>query len=67
MADRDSIEKRGIDVVGLVFGAAALVAAAYMLSDGASWPAFLDVRWALAGGAMVIGLGLLVGSARRRD
>jgi len=67
VADRDSIEKRGIDVVGLVFGAAALVAAAYMLSDGASWPAFLDVRWALAGGAMVIGLGLLVGSARRRD
>ncbi|QTR01441.1 hypothetical protein J7S33_18730 [Saccharothrix algeriensis] len=67
MADRDSIEKRGIDVVGLVFGAAALVAAAYMLSDGASWPAFLDVRWALAGGAMVFGRGLLVGSARRRD
>lgn len=66
MADQDSVEKRGVDVVGLVFGVAALVAAAYMLSDGASWPAFLDLRWALAGGAMVIGLGLLAGSARRR-
>ncbi|MFD1149928.1 hypothetical protein [Saccharothrix hoggarensis] len=66
MGDRDSIEKRGVDVVGLVFGIAALVAAAYMLSDGATWPDFLDLRWALAGGAMVIGLGLLAGSARRR-
>jgi hypothetical protein len=67
VADRDSIEKRGVDVVGLVFGIAALVAAAYMLSDGAAWPDFLDLRWALASGAMVIGLGLLVGSARRRS
>ncbi|XVS63866.1 hypothetical protein ACQPYE_37390 [Actinosynnema sp. CA-299493] len=66
MADQDAIEKRGVDVVGLVFGVAALVAAAYMLSDGAAWPDFLDLRWALAGGAMVIGLGLLAGSARRR-
>ncbi|PSL54702.1 hypothetical protein B0I31_106218 [Saccharothrix carnea] len=66
MADQDSIEKRGVDVVGLVFGVAALIAAAYMLSDGAAWPEFLDLRWALAGGAMVIGLGLLAGSARRR-
>ncbi|MDQ2582474.1 hypothetical protein [Saccharothrix yanglingensis] len=66
MADQDSVEKRGVDVVGLVLGVAALVAATYMLSDGASWPAFLDLRWALAGGAVVIGIGLLAGSARRR-
>ncbi|MDU0291676.1 hypothetical protein [Saccharothrix longispora] len=66
MADQDSVEKRGVDVVGLVLAVAALVAAAYMLSDGASWPAFLDLRWALAGGAVVIGIGLLAGSARRR-
>ncbi|WP_309115171.1 hypothetical protein [Saccharothrix sp.] len=66
MADREVQEKRGVDVVGLVFGVAALVAAAYMLSDGAAWPDFLDLRWVLAGGAMVIGLGLLAGSARRR-
>ncbi|XVV03199.1 hypothetical protein ACQPW3_38660 [Actinosynnema sp. CA-248983] len=66
MADRELQEKRGVDVVGLVFGVAALVAAAYMLSDGAAWPDFLDLRWALAGGAMVIGLGLLASSARRR-
>jgi hypothetical protein len=66
VADRDVSEKRGVDVVGLVFGVAALVASAYMLSDGASWPEFLDLRWVLAGGAMVIGLGLLAGSARRR-
>ncbi|GAA3842043.1 hypothetical protein GCM10022243_05550 [Saccharothrix violaceirubra] len=57
---------RGVDVVGLVFGVSALVAAAYMLSDGKSWPAFLDVRWLLAGGAMVIGIGLLAGAARRK-
>ncbi len=66
MADQEPIEKRGVDVVGLVFGVAALVASAYMLSNGASWPDFLDLRWVLAGGAMVIGLGLLAGSARRR-
>ncbi|CAL9673943.1 hypothetical protein AB0A74_09090 [Saccharothrix sp. NPDC042600] len=66
MADGELKEKRGVDVVGAVFGVAALVAAAYMLSDGAAWPDFLDLRWALAGAAMVIGLGLLAGSARRR-
>ena len=68
MADQDrrTVEKRGVDVVGLVFGVAALVAAAYTLSDGAAWPGFLDLRWALAGGAMVIGIGLLAGSVRRR-
>lgn len=68
MADQEqrSVEKRGVDVVGLVLGISALVAAAYMLSDGAAWPEFLDLRWALAGGAMVIGIGLLAGAARRR-
>jgi hypothetical protein len=66
VADQELQDKRGFDVVGLVFGVAALVAAAYMLSDGAAWSDFLDLRWALAGGAMVIGLGLLAGSARRR-
>ncbi|QFZ23405.1 hypothetical protein [Saccharothrix syringae] len=67
MADRDrSVERRDVDVVGLVLGVAALVASAYVLSDGTAWPAFLDLRWALAGGAMVIGIGLLAASLRRR-
>lgn len=66
MADQRLPEKRGLDVVGLVFGVAALVASAYMLTDGLGWPEFLDLRWLLAGGAMVIGVGLLAGSVRRR-
>ncbi len=67
MADQDKgVEKRGVDVVGLVFGVAALVAAAYTLSDGAAWPDCLAQGWALAGGAPAIGIGLLAGSMRRR-
>lgn len=66
MADRDPLEKRGVDVVGFVFGVGALIASAFMLSDGAIWPGELDPRWVLASGAVVIGLGLLVGSLLRQ-
>jgi hypothetical protein len=59
-------ERRGVDVVGLVLGLGALLASAYMITDGAFWPESLDLRWVLAGGAMVIGLGLLVSSLVRK-
>jgi hypothetical protein len=66
VADQEQYEKRGVDVVGLVFGLGTLIAAAFMLSDGTIWPGDMDPRWVLASGAMVIGLGLLVGSLRKR-
>jgi hypothetical protein len=59
-------QRRGVDVVGLVFGLGALLASAYMITDGSFWPGSLDLRWVLAGGAMMIGLGLLVGSLVRK-
>ncbi|GGP58644.1 hypothetical protein [Saccharothrix coeruleofusca] len=66
MAESELRDKRGVDVVGLVFGIGTLLASAYMLTDGRIWPDFLDLRLLLAGGAMVIGIGLLAGSMRRR-
>lgn len=66
MADQELRDKRGVDLVALVFGVAALLAAAYMLSDGAIWPGGFDLRWVFASGAVVIGLGLLAGSLLRQ-
>lgn len=51
---------------GLVFGLGALIAAAFMLSDGTIWPGHLDLRWVLASGAVVIGLALLASSLLRQ-
>jgi hypothetical protein len=55
-----------VDVFGLVFGLGALIAAAFMLSDGTIWPGHLDLRWVLASGAVVIGLALLASSLLRQ-
>ncbi|ACU40328.1 hypothetical protein KCV87_23345 [Actinosynnema pretiosum subsp. pretiosum] len=67
MSEHEVRERRpGIDVVSLVFGVTALIASAYMLTDGSALPG-LDLRWLLAGGALVIGLGLLGSSVRRRQ
>ncbi|ATE57365.1 MULTISPECIES: hypothetical protein [Actinosynnema] len=67
MGEHEVRERRpGIDVVSLVFGLTALIASAYMLADDSALSG-LDLRWLLAGGALVIGLGLLGGSVRRRQ
>jgi hypothetical protein len=57
--------RRGTDPVTLVVGVGALIASAYVLTDGTGWPHF-DPRWLIAGIALVIGLLLLGASMRRR-
>lgn len=55
--------KRPVDLVGLLFGLGALCASAFILTDGAF---SFDPRWVLATIAVVIGVGLLANSLRRR-
>ena len=61
--------RRGTDVFGLIIGIATLLVSAYVLSDGASWLPSFDLRWVLAGGAVLVGVLLLGASLRsgRRD
>ena len=74
MADYDTTEtqrpaRRGVDFFTLIFGVATLLISAYVLSDGASWLPRFDLRWAVAGGAVFVGLMLLgasFGNKRRR-
>lgn len=65
MADQEVESRSGFDVVAFVFGIGALLASAFVLTGGDYWPDFLDLRWVVAGGAIVIGLGLLAGSVLR--
>jgi len=53
------------DLFTLIAGIASLFVSGYVLSDGALWAPWVDPRWLLAGGAVVIGLLLLAVSLRR--
>ncbi|WNV90814.1 hypothetical protein [Umezawaea sp. Da 62-37] len=66
MADQEIDSRGGFDVIAFVFGIGALLAAGFVLTGGDYWPDFLDLRWVVAGGAIVIGLGLLAGSVLRQ-
>jgi hypothetical protein len=55
--------RRRIDPVTLVFGIGGGLMAAYVLSNGSFW---FDLRWALGGTAIVVGLVLLTNSIRRK-
>lgn len=61
--------RRGIDIFTLLIGIATLFASAYTLSDGATWLPGLDLRWLLAGGAILFGVLMLGASLRggRKD
>jgi hypothetical protein len=61
--------RRGVDVFTLIIGVATLLVSAYTLTDGASWLPSFDLRWVLAGGAVLIGILMLGASMRttRRD
>jgi NADH:ubiquinone oxidoreductase subunit B-like Fe-S oxidoreductase len=63
VADRD-LAKR-FDPIVLIAGLMTLLASAYVLTDGKVWQAMPDPRWFLAGGAVVVGLLLLLGSTVR--
>lgn len=58
--------RRGIDPLTLIAGIVALLASVYVLSDGAGWLPAVDLRWILAGGAVLAGLLMLVASLGRR-
>ncbi len=69
MVERDVANRRRMpDLLTLLCGIAALAVAATAIVGSTAWLPPVDARWLLAGGAMVIGLLLLVGSLRpRRD
>jgi fatty acid desaturase len=54
--------KRGIDAFTLIAGLATLLISGYVLTDGASWMPAFEMRWVLAGGAVLIGVLMLAGS-----
>ncbi|WP_236796837.1 hypothetical protein [Amycolatopsis sp. GM8] len=61
--------RRGLDIFGLLIGIATLCASAYVLTDGRTWLPSFDLRWLLAGGAILFGALMLGASLRgnRRD
>jgi hypothetical protein len=63
-ASNDEVQRRAPDLFTLVVGLAVLCASAYVITDGSSWLPSIDPRWLVAGGALVVGLLLLVLSSR---
>jgi hypothetical protein len=63
----DEAERKRPDLLTLFAGLAALVMAAYVLTDGKTWLPSFDPRWLLAGGAVLVGLLMLGTSVRRRS
>jgi hypothetical protein len=51
----------------ILFGLAAFAASAYVLTDGTVWLPGFDWRWLLAGGAVLAGVLMLIGSLRNRS
>lgn len=58
--------RREVDVLTLILGLATLLVSGYVLSDGASWLPSFDLRWVLAGGAVLVGVLMLGASMRRK-
>lgn len=65
MADPE--RTRRVDPITLTAGLAALAVSGYVLSDGPAWWPDIDLRWILAGAAVLVGLVLLGSSLRRTD
>lgn len=57
--------RRGIDPITLIAGVLTLLASAYVLSNGGGWLPAFDLRWVLAGGAVLAGVLMLAASVRR--
>ncbi|MBK1789358.1 hypothetical protein [Prauserella cavernicola] len=56
--------RTGVDVFAMLAGIATLLVSAYVLSDGHNWFPSVDMRWVLAGGAVLVGTLMLVASMR---
>ncbi|EHR59502.1 hypothetical protein [Saccharomonospora cyanea] len=54
------------DVFTLLAGIATLLVSSYVLSDAHTWLGHVDLRWVLAGGAVAVGVLMLVASIRPR-
>jgi len=57
--------RRGLDPVTLMFGIGALLVSGTALTNGSGLLPGVDPRWLLAGGAVFVGLLLLIGTLRR--
>jgi hypothetical protein len=58
-------KRRGLDLFTLIIGLGALFVSGVAFSGDTSWVSAIDPRWLLAGGAVLIGVLLLVGTLRR--
>ncbi|KAA9152567.1 hypothetical protein FPZ12_036645 [Amycolatopsis acidicola] len=54
----------GVDVFALLIGVITLMVSAYTLTDEHSWLPSFDLRWLLAGGAVLAGVLMLAASLR---
>jgi hypothetical protein len=59
-------EKRGPDLLTLLVGLGTLGVSGFVLSDGHNWMPDFDARWLVAGGALLVGLIMLISSLRGR-
>lgn len=56
--------RRWPDLFTLLTGIATLIVSSYILSDGRLWMPTVDPRWLITGGALLVGVLLLVSSLR---
>ena len=59
------VQRRGVDPFALIVGVGALLVSVAAFTDDSGWLTGIDPRWLLAGGAVLVGTLLLVGSLRR--
>ena len=57
-------KRRGLDPLTLLFGIGALLVSGAALTNGSGLLPDVDPRWLLAGGAVLVGLLLLIGTMR---
>ncbi|MEU6640928.1 hypothetical protein ABZ863_00075 [Saccharomonospora sp. NPDC046836] len=56
--------RNGVDVFTLIAGIATLCVSGYILADGPQWLTGMELRWLLAGGAVLVGALMLIASVR---
>ncbi len=65
VADSETnVERKRPDLLTMLLGVITLLISAYVLTDGEIWVPMVDLRWIIAGGAVLVGLLLLGASVR---